>query len=55
MPDSGDAAMLGAVVGGAVGHTMSDGAWPIVVIGAGAGLVATGHSTEDILGQIEAD
>lgn len=53
MPDSGDAAMVGAVLGGAVAYSATDGNLLVATIGAGAGLVVSGHSTEDILGELE--
>lgn len=53
MPDSGDAAMAGAVIGGILAYSATNGNVLGATIGAGAGLVVSGHSTEDILGELE--
>lgn len=53
MPDSGDAAMAGAVLGGIAGYSVTDGNLLGATIGAGAGLVVSGKSTEDLLGEVD--
>lgn len=53
MPDSGDAAMAGLILGGAAGYSVTDGSLLGATLGAGAGLVVSGKSTEDVLGELE--
>lgn len=58
MPDSGDAALAGMIVGGALGYTVSDGTWQAAALGAGVGLVASGESFERVMAEpaaIESD
>lgn len=46
MVDSSDAALVGAVAGGAAGWRLTDNDWRVAVLGAGAGLVVAGEAAD---------
>ena len=54
MVDSGDAAAIGMILGGVVGYKATNNSGVGAVLGAGAGLVASGESFEKVLGEPDA-